>query len=118
VLTGIGRPDGPDRTVVELDGGGTVSAIASARGPVAVSLYPWEITIERGDSLHTSSAQNRLDVEIVSVTTIGGRVRLGLAGPQPFAAEISEASAREMALSPGTRVAATWKATATRLIEI
>jgi molybdate transport system ATP-binding protein len=118
VLTGIGRPDGPGRTVIELDGGGTVSAIASARGPVAVSLYPWEITIEKGESHHTSSAQNRLDVEIVSVTTIGGRVRLGLAGPQPFAAEISEAAARELALGPGTRVAATWKATATRLIEI
>jgi molybdate transport system ATP-binding protein len=118
VLTGTGRPAGLETTVIELDGGGTVTARATAQGPVAISLYPWEITIERGESRHTSSAQNRLNVEIVSITTVGGRVRLGLAGPQPFAAEISETAARDLALAPGARVVASWKATATRLIEI
>ncbi len=45
VFTGIARaaPDG--LTIVALDGGGEVSATASgpSTGPVAVSVYPWEI---------------------------------------------------------------------------
>jgi molybdopterin-binding protein len=43
-------------------------------------------------------------------------VRLGLAGPQPLAAEITADSARRLELRAGARVTASWKASATRLI--
>jgi molybdate transport system ATP-binding protein len=118
VLTGSARA-GPDGlTVVDLDGGGTVAAVDNAAGPVAVSVYPWEITIQPGDAQPAGSAQNHLKVEIVSITSVGNRVRLGLAGPQPLAAEITETAARELQLGPGIRVTASWKAAATRLLDL
>jgi len=118
VLTGTARP-GPDGlTVVDLDGGGAVTALDHAHGAVAVSVYPWEISIEPAQARPTGSAQNHLAVEILSMTTVGNRVRLGLVGAQPLAAEITEPAARELALAPGTRVTATWKATATRLLDL
>ena len=52
------------------------------------------------------------------MTEVGNRVRLGLAAPQPLAAEITAESARSLGLVPGSRVTATWKATATRLAPI
>ncbi|MGI8696093.1 MAG: ABC transporter ATP-binding protein [Mycobacteriales bacterium] len=117
VLTGAARAGADGLTAVDLDGGGTVTAPRHARGPVAVSVYPWEIAIEPAGTPPTSSAQNRLPVEIVSVTSVGNRVRLGLAGPQPMAAEITETAARELALAPGAQVTATWKAAATQLLD-
>jgi molybdate transport system ATP-binding protein len=116
VLTGTARagPDGLTR--VELDGGGDVMSTDRALGPVAMSVYPWEIAIEPiGVEAH-GSAQNRLPAEVLSVTEIGNRVRLGLAGPQPLAAEVTLASARGLHLTQGTRVTVTWKAAATRLV--
>jgi molybdate transport system ATP-binding protein len=50
------------------------------------------------------------------MTTIGNRVRLGLAGPQPLAAEITGAAAEQLGLRTGARVTASWKAAATRLV--
>jgi molybdate transport system ATP-binding protein len=49
---------------------------------------------------------------------VGNRVRVGLAAPQPLAAEITESSARNLELRTGTRVTATWKAAATRLLNL
>jgi molybdate transport system ATP-binding protein len=81
-----------------------------------VSVYPWEIAIEpAGDEPHGSS-QNRLVAEVLSITTVGNRVRLGLAGPQPLTAEITAASAERLGLRIGAQVAATWKAAATRVV--
>lgn len=118
VLTGSAR-EGPDGvTAIDLDGGGTVIALEHARGPVAVSVYPWEIAIEPPDAHPVGSAQNHLPVEIVSITTVGNRVRLGLAGPQALAAEITETAVRELGLAPGARVTATWKAATTRLLAL
>jgi molybdate transport system ATP-binding protein len=68
VLTGSAHP-GPDGlTIVDLDGGGTVTAVDNAHGPVAVSVYPWEITIGPTNAQPAGSAQNHLTVEIVSIT--------------------------------------------------
>ena len=118
VLTGTAR-SGPDGlTVVALDGGGTVWALDSAHGPVAVSVYPWEIVIEPAGAERTGSAQNQLAVDILSVTSVGNRVRLGLASPQPLAAEITETASRELKLAAGMRVIASWKAAATRLLDL
>ncbi len=117
VLAGDARAGADGLTVVELEGGGSVSVLDRARGPVAVSVYPWEIAIEPPGAPRAGSAQNHLAVEIVSITSVGNRVRLGLAGPQPLAAEITETAARQLALARGDHVIATWKATATRLID-
>ena len=46
------------------------------------------------------------------------RIALGLIGPQPLAAEITGPAAEALGLSPGTRVTAAWKASATRLVAL
>jgi molybdate transport system ATP-binding protein len=118
VLTGTARSGPKGLTHVELDGGGAVTSTDSGHGPVAVSVYPWEIAIEPESEAAHGSAQNRLVAQVLSITTVGNRVRLGLAAPQPLAAEITQASATELDLRTGTRVTATWKAAATRLVSI
>jgi molybdate transport system ATP-binding protein len=118
VLTGVAErlPDG--LTAVALDGGGTVTSTDVFEGPVAVSVYPWEIAIEPAGEPAHGSTQNRLPAEVLSVTSVGNRVRLGLAGPQPMAAEITEPAAQALGLRAGSRVTASWKAAATRLVSI
>ena len=113
VLTGTASagPDGLTR--VELEGGGRIFSTDAATGPVGASLYPWEIVLEPGSA--PSSAQNHLACEVLSITEIGGRARVGLLAGQPLAAEVSVVAVRELALAPGARVTATWKAAATRL---
>ena len=116
VLLGRARP-GPDGlTHVELDGGGVVASTEPGDGQVAVSVYPWEIILEPEGATNAGSAQNHLTVEIISVTAVGNRVRVGLAAPQPLTAEVSDASVQRLDLRPGTRAVATWKAASTRLL--
>jgi molybdate transport system ATP-binding protein len=117
VLTGTARAGEDGLTQVALGGGGHVASTEPGEGPVAVSVHPWEITIEPAGTPGTGSAQNRLDVEIVSVTTIGNRVRLGLTAPQPLIAEVTDASVRHLGLTTGTRAIAAWKAASTRVLE-
>ena len=116
VLEGSARPAARGLTKVELDGGGTVNSSDLIEGPVAALVFPWEISLEPPGVPHPSSALNRLAVDVVSVTEIGNRVRVGLAAPQPLVAEITAESLRSLELGPGTRATATWKATATRLV--
>jgi molybdate transport system ATP-binding protein len=116
VLTGTAVAGADGLTQVELDGGGDVVSTDIAEGAVAVSVYPWEIAIEPANEQPHGSAQNRLTVELLSMTTIGNRVRLGLAGPQPLAAEITQAAAEQLGLRVGATVTASWKAAATRLV--
>jgi molybdate transport system ATP-binding protein len=116
VLTGSAHAAHDGLTHVTLDGGGTVYSTEPANGPVAVSVYPWDITISPPDTERFGSAQNHLAVEVTSITPVGNRVRVGLAAPQPLSAEITGASARQLALQPGARAIASWKATSTRLL--
>jgi molybdate transport system ATP-binding protein len=116
VLRGRAWRDAEGLTRVALDGGGEVVALAPAAGEVAVSVHPWEIALEPVGAGSTGSARNRLEVEVLSVTEIGNRVRVGLAAPQPLAAELTAASAARLALAPGTRAIASWKAAATRVL--
>jgi molybdate transport system ATP-binding protein len=118
VLTGLARagPDGVTR--VELDGGGTVTSTDSGQGPVAVSVYPWEIALEPAGEEPHGSVQNRVSAEVVSITTVGTRVRVGLAGPQPLVAEVTLTSVERLGLRAGTQVVAAWKASATRLVTL
>jgi molybdate transport system ATP-binding protein len=116
VLTGEAQRGGNGVCVVALDGGGEVTALEGDSGPVAVSVYPWEIALARPGEAARDSARNHLDVEVISMTTVGPRVRVGLAAPQPLTAELSEASLRELALAPGGRAVASFKAAATRVL--
>jgi molybdate transport system ATP-binding protein len=116
VLTGVASAGSEGLTVVALDGGGTIVSADAATGPVGASLYPWEIVLEPGGGAPpSSSAHNRLAAEVVSVTEIGGRARVGLLAGQPLVAEVTVASVHALGLAPGVRVVATWKAAATRL---
>ncbi len=116
VLTGTVRPADGELTTVDLDGGGVASTTDPGRGRVALSVYPWEITLSRAPASAEESAQNRLTLRIVSVTVLGNRVRVGLAGGQPLVAEITGKAADDLRLEVGSEVVAAWKATATRLI--
>ena len=64
------------------------------------------------------SAQNRIDAQVASITTVGARVRLGLAGPEHLSVEVTATAVADLDLEPGTPVSATWKAAATRLIPL
>jgi molybdate transport system ATP-binding protein len=115
VLTGLARRDHGALTVIELDGGGTATATDPGDGPVAVSVFPWEITLAPADEVAHDSAQNRLAARVQSITTVGNRVRVGLDAGQPLVAEVTQAAADELGLRVGSSVAASWKATATRV---
>jgi len=118
VLTGTAEPASDGLTRVRLDGGGEVTSTEPGHGPVAVTVFPWEIALAPPGRVDPGSARNHLDVEVVSVTAVGSRVRVGLAAPQPLTAELTEPAVRALALEAGSRVVATWKATATRLLPL
>ena len=118
VLSGLAHAGGRGVTRVELDGGGTITSTDAGEGAVAASVFPWEIGIEPAGTEPHGSAENRLVAEVVSITTVGSRVRLGLVGPQPLVAEVTLASVDRLGLRPGGRVVAVWKASATRLVSI
>jgi molybdate transport system ATP-binding protein len=118
VLTGTAEPGGDGLTRVALDGGGEVTSPERATGPVAVTVYPWDIALAPPGNIDPGSARNHLDVEVVSVTAVGSRVRIGLLAPQPLTAELTEPAVRAMNVAPGQRAVASWKATATRLLPL
>jgi len=116
VLRGVAS-SGPDGlTRVQLDGGGETVSTDRAEGPVALSIHPWEVTLTAAGNAPEGSARNLLAAEVSSVTQIGPRARVGLAGAQPLTAEVTLAAVRDLGLRPGARVIATWKASATRLL--
>jgi molybdopterin-binding protein len=115
VLTGEAHSAGA-LTAVALDGGGEITSTDPAGGPVAAIVYPWEIAVEPPGSASEGSALNRLDAEVLNVTAVGNRARVGLFAGQHLTAEITGESASRLGLARGSRVTATWKATATRLI--
>ena len=118
VLTGVAHAGPGDLTVVQLDGGGSATSTDRRTGPVALSVHPWEIALEPAGTHVEGSMQNRLEAEVLTVTQVGNRVRVGLAAPQALVAEITGPALGGLHLAPGVRVAATWKATATRLVSL
>jgi molybdate transport system ATP-binding protein len=118
VLTGTAHPGADGTTAVELDGGGRIVSLDVASGPVAATVFPWEVVLEPVDGRHPTSAQNRIVAEVLSATAVGNRVRVALAAGQPLMAEISATAAAGLQLQPGARIAASWKAAATRLVAL
>jgi molybdate transport system ATP-binding protein len=115
VLAGHARPAAEGLTRVELDGGGAVVSTDRFHGRAGASVFPWEVTLEAADAAAHGSAQNSLRATVMSITPVANRVRVGLATPQPLAAEVTEAALHRLHLRVGMRVQARWKATATRL---
>jgi molybdate transport system ATP-binding protein len=96
---------------VHLDRGGSVRIAGHATGRVAVLVAPWEITLSLAPV--DDSAQNHVAGAIERVVPLGNRVRVSIDG---IAAEITPESAERLALQPGVRVIASWKATSTRIL--
>jgi molybdate transport system ATP-binding protein len=119
VLTGTAAARAGGGTEVVLDGGGSVDSIDEGlAGPVAVSVHPWEITLEPPPAREASSARNRVAARVASVTELGSRARVGLeASGQALAAEVTPAAIADLELVPGSEVVAVWKASATRVVE-
>ena len=64
-------------------------------------MHPWEISLEPAGASAAGSAQNHLQAEVVTVTQIGNRVRVGLSAPQPLVAEVTAAAVGGLHLAPG-----------------
>ena len=118
VLHGIATPAPDGTTLITLDGGGQIRSSDRATGPVAATVFPWEITIEPAGRATPQSAQNHLEARVGSITTIGGRVRLGLTGSENLTAEVTTTAIADLHLESGSAVIATWKAAATRLVPL
>jgi molybdate transport system ATP-binding protein len=118
VLTGIAAPGAGGLTRVALDGGGEVSSPDAGDGPVAVTVFPWDIALAPPGAVDPGSARNHLEVAVVSVTAVGNRVRVGLAAPQPLTAELTEPAVERLHIEPGARLIASWKATATKVLPL
>ena len=114
VLRGVASPGEGGLTRVALEGGGELASTDAAAGPVAASVFPWEVELGPRTE-RTGSALNHLAVVVSSVSEFGNRARVGLLAPQPLAAEVTSASVARLGLAPGAEVEASWKATATRL---
>ena len=114
VLEGEATAGRDGLTLVALAGGGSLLSTEAVRGPVAISVFPWEVTLSSA-AASGESAMNHLGGEILSVTEFGNRARVAIATPQQLVAEITAASVERLGLRPGVRVSAAFKATATRL---
>jgi molybdate transport system ATP-binding protein len=116
ILHGHAQPVIPGMTGVELEGGGRLLSTQEISGEVAVAIQPWDVTLRTTqESAGGSSARNQLAATVTSITPVGGRLRIGLALPQPLAVEITEPARRELGLVQGGQVTAVFKASATRL---
>ena len=101
VLTGVAREGPGGLTLVDLDGGGSATSTDRRIGPVALSVHPWEIALEPAGAHAEGSAQNHLQAEVVTVTEVGNRVRVGLTAPQPLVAEVTARGGRRAAPRAG-----------------
>jgi molybdate transport system ATP-binding protein len=111
VLSGVATraPDG--LTAVRLADGGTVYSTDEAAGRVDVVIYPWDVSLAQ--SAPDDSALNHLPDVVISVAHVGNRARVRL---RTLTAEVTAASVERLALAPGARVVASFKATGTRLL--
>ncbi|HUH21801.1 MAG TPA: TOBE domain-containing protein, partial [Gaiellaceae bacterium] len=76
-------------------------------------VHPWDVSIGR---VHADgSAMNLVQGEVASIAPVGNRVRVRVG---PLTAEVTESSAERLELAIGSRVYASFKATATRLVPL
>jgi molybdate transport system ATP-binding protein len=111
LLHGVARVGPNGLTEVALDAGGTVWTTDQGAGRVAVAVYPWEVSLSR--DVPDDSAVNHVRAPVGSVVSIGNRARVRVG---PLTAEVTEASAKRLALVEGDVVVASFKATGARLL--
>ena len=109
--TVVGERDG--LTEVELDTGGSMWSSDVLVGRVALSVYPWEVSLSH--ELPDDSTVNHLRAPIARITTLGNRARVAVG---PLVAEVTTASVERLALRGGEPVVASFKATAARLLPL
>jgi molybdate transport system ATP-binding protein len=103
-----GRADGPQ---VMLTGGGSLTiASPGLHGEVLVAVRPSAIIVS-SQHPQPSSARNTWPAKITALTLLADRVRLDLEGQPSALADVTPAAMAELALSPGSRVWLTVKAT-------
>jgi molybdate transport system ATP-binding protein len=105
-------PGYAEGTVVHLPDGTRIHAADPARGPVAVLVAPWEITLELEPPAQTS-AMNHLQGLVERVSVQGNRARVTVGG---LTAEVTPASVERLRIRAGQRLVASWKATSTRIV--
>ena len=105
-------PGYAEGSVVHLPDGSLIHISDAARGPVAVLVAPWEITLELTPPAD-SSAMNHLEGMVERVTVQGNRARVTVGG---LTAEVTPGSVERLGIRPGGRVVASWKATSTRVV--
>jgi molybdate transport system ATP-binding protein len=113
LLQGTARPAESGLTEVTLAGGDRIYSTDEATGEVMAIVYPWEISVALTPA--PDSALNHLSGEIRSLVAIANRVRVGIG---PVTAELTASSAERLALAPGQRAVASFKAAGTRLVPI
>jgi molybdate transport system ATP-binding protein len=94
--------------------GAVLVSTEEAEGAVGAVVPPWDVSVAA--TRPEGSALNALEGPVTRVTTVGNRVRVTIGSRPPVVAEITEDSAKRLAVSPGVRLVATWKATGTRLV--
>jgi ABC-type sulfate/molybdate transport systems ATPase subunit len=114
LLQGVAERRDGGLTEVRLAGGERVLSTDDLAGRVGVVVYPWEVSVARGE--HPSdSALNAIRGEIRSVVEVGNRIRVRIG---PITAEVTAASAEKLELALGGTALATFKATGTRLVPL
>jgi molybdate transport system ATP-binding protein len=113
LLHGVAEPGAGGLTRVALDVGGEAWTSDVGAGRVALAVHPWEVSVSR--SAPDDSTVNHIAAPIVSLVTIGNRVRVRVG---PLAGEITTNSAERLMLREGDVVVASFKATAARLIPL
>jgi molybdate transport system ATP-binding protein len=111
LLRGVAAEGPAGLTSVALDAGFTAYTVDDARGPVALAVYPWEVSVAR--DAPDDSAVNHVRAPIGSLVRLGNRVRVRIG---PVTAEITAQSAERLRLHEGDVVVASFKATGARAL--
>ena len=117
-----GRVDSLERglAVVAVSGRRVEAAAGPEAAPeseVLVCLRPEDVVLSRADDQPpASSARNRLDAVVRRVVNAGAQARVELDAGFPLVALITKQSLEELSLGAGSRVVASFKATAVHLI--
>jgi ABC-type sulfate/molybdate transport systems ATPase subunit len=111
VVRGIASRGEGELTVIELESGHRVYSTDEGNGQVGVVVYPWEVSV--GHTHAPDSAMNVIEDAVRSIVHVGNRVRVKIG---PVTAEVTEPSWEKLALGPGARAVASFKATGTRIV--
>jgi molybdate transport system ATP-binding protein len=112
VLHGHARREG-SLTAVELADRSVIFSTDVGDGEVAAIVYPWDVTLAR--ALPADSSQNHVQAEVSTAVPIANRVRVTVG---PVTAEVTAESVARLEIREGELLIASWKATATRLVQL